>query len=499
MRNITKRCLVFFLTLFLLINIAQVPTVNSKENGVLVEVVEAIATKRSEYISLANPTNKSFNTLFKYNELKYTEPMITNIATSEVDFNLTGILNVNVIHVNGSQVSNLPIKLEKPSGTILVNATTNSNGTYAFEHLGLNDTYWVTLVYDGAAYYKDFSFTNESSAQLNIEVYETTRSDEDIVITAYQVFIGSSENLLSVIEYLTYENVGINVFNNSLLSVWLPQEMHDFSSSIMDCCIQVYEDGALFDPMDPIMPGKQYSMWVTYYLDVVSSDYIFRKKIEYNTEAFHLFIENKEELEEILAPGLENQGNVTIADIEHTFFMGSNLEAGINLAVNLVGLGPSLDFTNQIVGIILISMIPTFLISYSIIRRKHKGTSVEKLEAKKRVILKKIIQLEAEYESGDISKNKYENLRSKHRKRVIELMQHIDETRSQQPQKQQHLSEQRTEEQLLLSTLEKVEEDFNKGLISEEGYQKIKAIYEKRRIEAMEKLRKFDETANNGE
>jgi hypothetical protein len=483
-----------------LINIAQVTTVNSKENVALIEGVGIIASKSSGYTFLANPINKSFNTLLEYDESVYTNPMIRNIATSEVDINLTSTLNVNVIHINGSQVSNLPINLENPPGTIIVNATTNSNGKYAFEHLGLNDTYWVTLVYEGVPYYKEFSFVNESSAQLNIVVYEATRSDEDIVITAHQVFIGTSENLLNVIEYLTYENVGINVFNNSLLSIWLPQEMHDFSSSIMDCCIQIYQDGALFDPMDPIIPGQQYTMWMNYYLDVVSSEYTFRKKTEYNTDAFHLFIENKEEIKEMSASGLEDQGIITIADIEHTFFIGSDLEAGIYLAVNFVGLGSPIDFMSQIVGIILISMIPTFLVSYSIIRRKRKGkTSVEDLEAKKRGVFKKIIQLESDYESGDISKNSYENLRTKHRKRVIQLMQLIDESRSHQSQSQQHLSDKRIEERSLLSTLQKLEEDFKNGLISEEGYQKIKAMYEKRRIKVMEEIRKIEETTNNGE
>jgi len=500
MRNITVRCSVFLLTLFLLLNIIQVTTVNSKENVVLIEGAEVIATKSSGYSFLADPISKSFNTLFKYDESKYTKSMIRNIAISEVDFNLTGTINVNVIHINGSQVSNLPIKLENPPGTILVNATTDSNGKYAFEHLGLNDTYWIILVYEGVPYYKDFSFTNGSSAQLNIVVYETTRSDENIVVNAYQVLIQTSEDLLIVSEYITYENVGINVFNNSRLSVWLPRDMHDFSSSIMDCCIQVYEEGAIFDPMDPIMPGQKYSLSMSYYLDVVSSDYVFIKKIEYNTEAFHLFVEDIGDIQEIRAPGLENQGTVTLDDIEHTFFMGSDLEAGIYLAVNLVGVGPSFDFMNQLVGIILVSMIPAFLVSYSIIRRKSKGkTSVEDLEAKKRAIFNKIIQLESDYESGDISENSFENLRSKYRKRVIELMQLIDESKSHQSQSQQHLSDQRIEEKSLLSTLEKVEEDFKKGLISEEGYQKIKAVYEKRRIKVLEEIRKSEETPNNGE
>jgi hypothetical protein len=500
MNDITIRRLVFLLTLFVLINIAQITTVNSKENIVLVEGTETIATKSSGYTFLANPISKSFNTFLEYDESKSIQPIIENIATSEVDVNLTGILNVNISHINGSQVSNLPIKLENQLGTIVVNATTNSNGNYVFDYLGLNDTYWVSLVYKGVPYYKGYSFTNGSSAQLDIMVYEVTRSDEDIVITAHQVLIQTSENLLSVHEYLTYENDGIKVFNNSRLIVWFPQEIRDFSSSIMDCCIQIFEDGAVFDPMDPIMPGQQYFMSMSYYLDVASSDYTFRKKTDYSTKAFHLFVADNENIKVTSVSGLEDQGSITLDDIDHTFYTGFDLEAGIFLGVNLVGLGSSFNFMNQIGGIILISLIPTFLVSYSFMRGKRMGkASTEDLASKKRGIFKKIIQLESDYEAGDVSENRYENLQSKYRKRVMQLMQLIDESRLHQSQSQQYLLEQRIEKRSLMSTLEKLEEDFKNGLISEEGYQKIKTMYEKRMIKVIEEIRKLEETTNNGE
>jgi hypothetical protein len=80
----------------------------------------------------------------------------------------------------------------------------------------------------------------------------------------------------------------------------------------------------------------------------------------------------------------------------------------------------------------------------------------------------------------------------------MQLMQLIDESRLHQSQSKQYLLEQRVEERSLLSTLEKLEEDFKNGLISEEGYQKIKAMYEKRMIKVIEEIRKLEETTNNG-
>ncbi len=268
----------------------------------------------------------------------------------------------------------------------------------------------------------------------------------------------------------------------------------------MDCCIAVGADGAMFDPMDPIMPGQQYDMWLNYYLEVESSEFIFRKTVDYSTQALHFFVETNEDVQAPSTSQLENQGIVSIDDKEHMFFLGSSLEAGFNINVNLSGFSSSSNFINQIVGIILVSMTTTFLVSYPIIRGRRIGkTSVEDLEKKKLAIFSKTVQLDSDYASGDISQKKYKRLKSKYRKRAIRIMQRIDEKEILQSHSKQSLSDQRLEEQVLNSTLQKLEEDLKKGLVSKEGYQKIKVLYETRRIEVLKKLRKLEEKANDGD
>jgi hypothetical protein len=484
----------------MLVNIVQVPTVNGEENEVIVEVGEFSTTKRNEHKFLVFPVSGSFNTFLKHDESKYAKQGIVNSVISGVNFNPTSILHVNVINVNGTPVSNLSITLENLLGTIIGNATTDNDGKYEFNHLSINETYHVSFVYEGVPYFKEFSFTNESLAQLNFVIYETTRSDEDIVINSHQVFVQIGGGFLSVSEYVLYQNIGLTVFNNSRLSVWLPQGMRDFSSSIMECCIQVKEGGAIFDPMDPIMSGQQYDMWMNYHIDVDSSAYMFGKTVDYSTQTLHLFVENKGDIQATVASELEKQGTVTIDDKEHTFFLGSDLEAGINLTVNLDGFTFPSTLMNQIVGMILISMTTTFLVSYPIIRERRDGkASVEDLEMKKRAIFRKTVQLDSDYASGDISQKKYERLKSKYRKHVIHLMQQIDKTKIHQPQSKQSLSDQQIEEQALHSTLEKLEEDVKKGLVSKEGYEKIRALYETYKIKEKEALRKLKEKSNEGE
>ena len=325
MRNFVGKWSLICLALLMLINVAQVRTVYSEENEVIFEVGGILSTKRSESEFLVFPVTGLFNTFSEDDESNYHEQEIANSAILGVNFNLTGILDVNVLSIDGSPVSNLSILLENPLGTIILNATTDNDGKYSFKYLDQNDTYRIFLTYEGVQYFKEFSFTNESLAQLNFMVYETTRSDEDIIINSHQVIVQRGAGFFSVSEYLLYQNIGETVFNSSRLSIRLPLEMYGFSSSIMDCCILVEAGDVAFDPMDPIMPGQQYDMWLNYYIDADSSEYMFRKTVDYSTQAIHFFVETNEDFQAPIASKLENLGLVTIDEKEHTFFFGTDL------------------------------------------------------------------------------------------------------------------------------------------------------------------------------
>jgi hypothetical protein len=500
MRNFVGKWSLICLALLMFLNIAQVRTVYSEENEVILEVGGIITTKRNGSEFLVFQVTGLFNTFSENDESNYPEQEVANIAILGVNFNLTGILDVNVLSIDGSPVSNLSILLENPLGTIILNATTDNDGKYSFKYLDQNETYQISLTYEGVQYFKEFSFTNESLAQLNFMVYETTRSDEDIIINSHQVIVQRGAGFFSVSEFLLYQNIGETVFNSSRLSIRLPLEMYGFSSSIMDCCILVEAGDVAFDPMDPIMPGQQYEMWMEYYIDADSSEYMFRKTVDYSTQAIHFFVETNEDYQAPIASKLENRGIVTIDNKEHTFFFGTDLEAGFNINVNVAGFSSPSNFITQIGGIILISLTTTFLVSYPIIRRRRVGkASVEDLEMKKLAIFRKTVQLDSDYASGDISQKKYDGLKSKYRKRAIRLMQRIDENKILQSHSKQSLSDQRLEEQVLNSTLQKLEEDLKKGLVSKEGYNKIKILYETRRIKVLEKIRKLEEKVNAGD
>ena len=181
---------------------------------------------------LVFPVTGLFNTFSEDDESHYSEQEVLNSAILGANFNLTGILDVNVLSIDGSPVSNLSILLENPLGTIILNATTDNDGKYSFKYLDQNETYQISLTYEGVQYFKEFSFTNESLAQLNFMVYETTRSDEDIIINVHEVIVQRGAGFFSVSEYLLYQNIGETVFNSSRLNIRLPLEMYGFSVTI---------------------------------------------------------------------------------------------------------------------------------------------------------------------------------------------------------------------------------------------------------------------------
>ncbi len=174
MRNIRVKLSLICLALLILINIAQVLSVNSEKNEAIINVGATITTTRNEYEFPDFPASGLVNTFLDDDESTSSIQGTANIASLDDNFNITGILDLNVLSANGSSVSNLSISLENPLGTIIVNATTDNDGNYVFKDLDQNETYQIFLVYQGVPYFKDFSFTYGSLVQLNFLVYETT-------------------------------------------------------------------------------------------------------------------------------------------------------------------------------------------------------------------------------------------------------------------------------------------------------------------------------------
>ncbi len=424
---------------------------------------------------------------------------ITTIANAQ-DSENTGKIHGQVTLIN-DPLPNQTVSLSKLQDNTLIgiaNATTDNNGNYAFENLTVEENYQVSFVFQGVLYSMEVNFKNQTSIQIDFAVYETTTSDADIKIRWIDILIKLEEGHLRIFENIFYINAGLHVFNNSLLKAWLPSGAYGFKTSVMDCCIQRIGGEVLFDPMMPIKPNGTHSMWMDYNL-ITSSQRQFEKKLAYDTEQFYLIVENKHEVTAEITAGLVNKSRITEVDnVEYTVFNGVNLKANSTVILKFTGLATPQNYAPIFLWVIIPLILGMSFLTYPIIRKRayEKKTSSIDLEAKKLMLFEAIAKLDSEYATGKISKEKYEKLKSKHKKKIIAMIQQIEKSKATQLTStdlhSQILTELHAEEQALISTLHRLDLDFKKGLVSAESYRKMKSKFEHRRAEVVKKIKKLE-------
>jgi len=420
----------------------------------------------------------------------------------------TGKIQGKVTLLNET-LANQTVSLKRLQNNTLIwisNATTDSKGNYTFAGLDVREKYQVSLVFQGVPYSKDVSFGNQTSIQIDFIVYATTTSDANMKIEWIDIVIVLEEGHLRIFENAIYGNTGLQVFNNSRLKAWLPPNRNSFKTSVMDCCIQQYEDNVLFDPMDPIKPNGNYSMWMDYNIPISSSDQQFEKKLAYNTEQFYLIVENKSGFRAEIIAGLANKPTIIEVDnVKYTLFTGIGLKADSTIIVKFTGLPAPQNYGPVFLWVLIPLIFGISFLTYPIVRKRssEKKTPQNDLEAQKLTLFEAIAQLDSDYDAGKISKGKYEKLKSKHKNKAIEIMQQIEKSKVTQltppVSPASILTELQLEEQALISTLHKLDLDYDKGLVSVESYRKMKSKFEHRRAEVVKEIKKLEKTEKKDE
>jgi 5-hydroxyisourate hydrolase-like protein (transthyretin family) len=429
---------------------------------------------------------------------------VTPLASAQNSEN-TGKIHGQVTLINKPLANQTVLLSKMQNNTLLLiaNVTTDKNGNYTFENLALEETYLVSLIFQGVPYNKEVNFENQTSVQIDFTVYETTTSDADMKIRMIHLIIKLEEKHLRILEDAVYINAGLKVFNNSRLKAWLPSDIYGFKTSVMDCCVQQFEDNVLFDPMDPIKPNDKYSMWMEYNIEISSSEQQFEKKLAYDTEQFYLIIENKSGVTAEITSGLVNKSRIIEeGNVEYTVFNGTDLKANSTIVVRFTGLLAPKNYGLLFLWLIIPLILGIGFFTYPIVRKStsEKKTLLHDLEAKKLMLFEAIAKLDSEYAAGKISKEKYEKLKSKHKKKVIEIIQQMEKGKGTQltppVSPSPILTELYAEEQALISTLHKLDLDYKKELVSAESYRKMKSKFEHRRAEVVKKIKKLEKTEN---
>lgn len=307
-----------------------------------------------------------------YGGVYHLKPVTAEDEAVEADFNLTGTVAVTVVDEDGAGVPGLEIRLINKLGYNVANSTTDLDGAGGFSHLDVEEPYIVAFTLQGIPYSNVFRFKNSTSARVDFRLLSATTSDEEIEAYMHHLIVDVEDGHLKVLEAITYRNMGDEVFNNSWLRVWLPPEAVDLSTEIMDCCLQVTEEGIRFDPMEPIFPGEQYETSLSYRLKIRSSSLVLQKKIHYDTETLYIFIKKTSGIKAENVTGLKYEGERTLGGQGYLIFKGSGLQRGSMAVVKLRGLMSITDIimsTPILWAAILLAAPSTFLLYYLKVQR----------------------------------------------------------------------------------------------------------------------------------
>lgn len=446
--------------------------------------------------------------VFLYFFLTISLVLVDIITTPKAqDLENTGKIHGQVTLI-GDPLPNQTVSLNKLQNNTLIliaNAITDNNGNYTFVNLTLEENCLVSLVFQGVLYSKEVIFQNQTSVQVDFTVYDTTINDADMKIQWIDIVIIFEEGHLRIFEETIYVNAGFQVFNNSRLRAWIPSGTYDLKTSVMDCCVQQFEDHVRFDPMDPIKPNGTYSRWIDYNIEISSSEQQFEKKLTYDAELIHLIIENRSGITAEITAGLENNPwSIEDNDVEYMVFNGTGLKANSTIVVRFSGLPVPQNYGPIFLWVIIPLILGISFLTYPIVRKRttEKKTSPHDLEAQKLMAFEAITKLDSEYAAGKISKKKYEKLKSKHKTTAMAIIQQIEENKvtplAPSVARAPMLTELYAEEQALISTLHKLDLDYKKGLVSVESYRKMKFKFENRRTEVVKKIKKLEKSEKKG-
>jgi hypothetical protein len=310
-------------------------------------------------------------------ELRHKDRTFSKLAKpgDALDFHLTGAVKGAVRYPDGTPVPETLVQMATKYGPV-AEAKTDGNGRYTFEGLMTGTTYWVGLNVGGVPYGREVKVGDEP-VQADLTIYEATSSDEGIKVAMDHVQIIPQEGLLDVTEFIVFENAGDKVFDGGMLRVALPKERRLTTSSIMQCCFLQYEDSAMLDPMQPIMPGGQFRAWVNYKLEIDSKEYSFAKGLAYNTRIAVLLVKREGDIDAEAVEGIGDRKTVEFKGENFYGFSAENLDPEKGYVVKISGLQPIDIKTKENRGMIALIPLPAILasIGYLLARRKTNARS----------------------------------------------------------------------------------------------------------------------------
>jgi hypothetical protein len=501
--------------------------------GLPVEGVEIIVNMAmgETYIPITNATTDSegrfevfedlfgnmFLMEFEYGGIAHLNSFVSENETYTVDFDLAGGLEFAVLGLDGLGVAGIQVNLVNKIGYTVGHVETDPSGSGIFTSLNMGDPYRLTFDYEGVPYSELIDSINRTTVSVELQLLETTTSDESIDAYMHHLIIEMDGEYLSIWEGFTFRNLGDQVFNNSWLKIWIPPEAEEVTSAVMDCCVQNTDTGIIVDPMDPIFPNGTFETNVEFKIKAKSSKQVLTTRMEYDTPSFLYLIKSTPGLTIENPVGLTFDSERDLGGTDYLIYRGTALAAGETVSIQFTGLVSWTDviMRNPLVWAGGLLLAPVALLVYFFVLRKDRGSeepeqppvaplrgvsdtpesedepltegesSIEDLEAERNALRSVLDKIEEDYRNGEIPKKAYRTLKARYRDNLEEIEAELGS--SLQVEEQEDL---KAEELAIGPVLDKIAADHDKGLLSERAYNRLKERYEERLDDIREMLRK---------
>lgn len=355
-----------------------------------------------------------------------------------------GVIDGHVVNgtAGGGNVSGLNVTLITfIDGTMGETKTTVTDDQGRFQFTGLATDpgygYLLSAHYKGVDYYSAVVFgEDETSASVEVPVYETTASDEAIRVVVAHAIVVVEEESLSVTEILQFSNDGDRTYVGSeeiaadgrkaILVFTLPHGATDFEAAPELMQDLVFLGNSTFVDTLPFPPGDRELVY-SYRLAMPSSnDASILLAINYPTDEFSVMVQGKDV--EV------NSDQLTLAEPIGTdtgewfiHLKAENIPRGVTLNIHLSRLSGGVDSASLVLWIIVAVLILGIIVY--VFKRKRAVSvpsavlSVEgDIEPQRQRLLREIAQLDDEFEQGSINEDIYRQRRSEKKAQLLELM-----------------------------------------------------------------------------
>ena len=217
-----------------------------------------------------------------------------------------------------------------------------------------------------------------------------------------------------------------------MIELKLPIKRHDLKSPHLSSNFQEFDDRIVFNLPEPIIPGQEYEMYVEYHVNFDSKEEIFEKETSYSTDSIGFFVEDVGGVRAEPIKGVGPVRSEIINNLNYQVLEGTNVEPNTALSIKLSSLPSAMSKWFNALWIVPLIAIVTLIFIQPLIKYGLKGKNEEdRLKEEKDKLFLKIKKVEEKFKAGDISKNEYERIKSKHKEKIIGLIEEMDNLKDQ--------------------------------------------------------------------